>query len=61
MIQAAPTNASVGVLLNMVYLKPEPSPSAFEAFYDIPTLADTTTIQSFYNFMSGAVMPDIPR
>ncbi|RJE27102.1 FAD binding domain protein [Aspergillus sclerotialis] len=61
MIQAAPTNASVGVLVNLVYLKPESSPAAFRAFYDIPTLADSTKIQSFNEFMAGGVMPNIAR
>lgn len=61
MIQAATMNSSIGVLLNLVYLKPEASPAAFESFYGIPTLSDMTTIQSFVEFMDGAVMPDIPR
>jgi hypothetical protein len=61
MVQAAITNASTGVLLNLVYLKPEASPAAFEPFYGIPTLEDTTAIQPFINFSSKAVMPDIPR
>lgn len=61
MVQAATTNSSVGVLLNLVYLKPMANPAAFDPFYGIPTLDDTTVIQSFVDFMSGAVMPDIPR
>ncbi|MCJ1247587.1 hypothetical protein MMC30_004802 [Trapelia coarctata] len=61
MIQAATTNASVGVILNMVYLKPEASPSAFNPFYSIPTLFDTTRILTFTEMMSGQIVPGIPR
>ncbi|KUL91069.1 hypothetical protein ZTR_01016 [Talaromyces verruculosus] len=61
MVQAATTNTSIGVLLNLVYLKPMANPAAFDPFYGIPTLEDTTVIQSFVDFLSGAVMPDIPR
>ncbi|KAK3179107.1 hypothetical protein OEA41_001246 [Lepraria neglecta] len=44
MMQAFTTNASVGAVLNMVYLKPEASPPAFSPFYSIPTTGDTTKI-----------------
>ncbi|KAE8375365.1 putative FAD-binding oxidoreductase [Aspergillus bertholletiae] len=61
MVQAVPMNATGGVILNMVYLRPEESPAAFEPFYSLPTIQDTTKIQSFTEFMSGAFLPDIPR
>lgn len=60
-LQAAVTNASIGVLLNLIYLKPVESPSAFDVFYDIPTLLDTTKIQTMTEFLSGGVLPSIPR
>ncbi|KAI9784387.1 MAG: hypothetical protein M1816_000858 [Peltula sp. TS41687] len=61
MMQAFPTNASFGVLLNMVYLKPEESPPAFDPFYVIPTTADTTKIQTLTEMMSGLQVPAISR
>ena len=61
MLQAFTTNASVGGVLNMVYLKPEPSPKAFEQFYPIPTTGDTTKIQSLTQMMSGQRVPALPR
>jgi hypothetical protein len=61
MLQAFPTNQSVGVVLNMVYLKPEPSPPAFAPFYSIPTTADTTKVQTLREMMSGQGVPAIPR
>lgn len=45
----------------MVYLKPEASPPAFAPFYEIPTIADTTKIQTLREMMSGQGVPDIPR
>ncbi|KAH8432933.1 FAD-binding oxidoreductase [Aspergillus melleus] len=61
MIQAAPLNESIGVLVNMVYLKPEANPAAFKPFEKLSTVADTTKVQSFVEMMGGAVLPDIPR
>jgi hypothetical protein len=61
MMQAFSTNQSIGVVLNMVYLKPEASPPAFAPFYEIPTTADTTKIQTLREMMSGQGVPDIPR
>lgn len=60
-MQAFLTNASVGAVLNMVYLKPEASPPAFSPFYPIPTIADTTKTQSLTEVISGQIMPAIPR
>ncbi|GKZ23469.1 hypothetical protein AbraIFM66951_008503 [Aspergillus brasiliensis] len=62
MVEAVPlNNNSSGVILNLVYLKPEVSPAAFAPFYSLPTVLDTTKIQSFVEFMSGTVLPDLPR
>ena len=61
MLQAFPTNASIGAILNMVYLKPEVNPPAFAAFNNISAVMDTTKIQSFTDFLSGQEVPDIPR
>ena len=61
MFQAFTTNASVGGVLNIVYLKPEISPAAFASFYSIPTTGDTTKIQTLTQMMSGQRVPDIPR
>ncbi|KAL8867990.1 MAG: hypothetical protein Q9174_005292 [Haloplaca sp. 1 TL-2023] len=59
--QAFTTNASVGAVLNMVYLKPEMSPAAFNPFYSIPTVNDTTKIQSLTEMISGQMVPPLPR
>ncbi|PYH43915.1 FAD-binding oxidoreductase [Aspergillus saccharolyticus JOP 1030-1] len=61
MVEAVPLNSTGGVILNLVYLKPEPAPAAFAPFAALPTVLDTTQIQSFLTFMSGAVLPDLPR
>ena len=61
MLQAFMTNASVGAVMNMVYLKPEASPPAFSPFYSIPTTNDTTKIQTLTQMMSGQIVPPIPR
>ena len=61
MMQAFTTNASVGAVLNMVYLKPEPSPAAFSPFYLIPTTSDTTKVQTLTKMISGQIVPAIPR
>lgn len=61
MMQAFTTNASVGAVLNMVYLKPEVSPPAFSPFYSISTTFDTTKIQTLTQMMSGQIVPGIPR
>ncbi|KAF2014438.1 putative FAD-binding oxidoreductase [Aaosphaeria arxii CBS 175.79] len=61
MLQAFPTNQSIGVVLNMVYLRPVPSPAAFAPFYNIPTTGDLTRVQTLREMMSGQGVPDIPR
>ena len=59
--QVFTTNSSIGVVLTMVYLKPEVAPSAFKPFYSIPTVLDTTKIQTFSQVMGGQSVPAIPR
>ena len=61
MMQAFPTNNSIGAVLNMVYLKPEISPAAFSSFYHIPTTGDTTKIQRLSQMIGGQRVPAIPR
>ncbi|KAG8526456.1 uncharacterized protein KY384_000049 [Bacidia gigantensis] len=61
MMQASTTNASVGAVLNMVYLKPEITPPAFAPFYNIPTIGDLTKLQTLTEMMSGQMLPDLPR
>ena len=60
-MQGFTTNASIGTFLNMVYLKPQASPSAFKAFENIPTVSDTTKIQTLNQFIGGQLVPQIPR
>ncbi|KAI1347633.1 putative FAD-binding oxidoreductase [Xylaria sp. FL0043] len=52
-IQGFQTNSSFGVNLELVYLKPEESPEAFAPFYSIPTIADTTRLRTFSDFLTG--------
>ncbi|KAL9079557.1 MAG: hypothetical protein Q9157_001554 [Trypethelium eluteriae] len=61
MLQAFTTNSSVGVVLNMVYLKPVENPPAFEPFYQFPTIDDTTKLQTLTEMISGQRVPNIPR
>jgi hypothetical protein len=61
MLQGFPTNSSLGILLNMVYLKPIESPPAFAPFYNITTTFDTTKKQTLTEFLSGQASVDIPR
>lgn len=61
MFQAFTTNASVGAVLDIVYLKPESNPAAFSPFYPIPTTSDTTKIQSITEMIGSQYVPDIPR
>ncbi|KAL8695587.1 MAG: hypothetical protein Q9224_003320 [Gallowayella concinna] len=60
-LQAFTTNNSVGAFMNMVYLKPEVAPLAFRPFYSIPTVIDTTRIQTLTQFISGQLVPTVPR
>lgn len=61
MLQPFGTNQSLGAMVSMVYLKPEESPVVFKPFYDIPTVGDTTMLQTLNRMMSGQVVPGLPR
>ncbi|KAI1809067.1 putative FAD-binding oxidoreductase [Poronia punctata] len=56
-ILSSPTNSTVGVLVSMIYLKPEDNPAAFSAFDDIPTTSDNTGIKSFTSYLAEYVIP----
>ena len=60
-MQSFITNATIGAFINMVYLKPEVSPAAFSPFYSIPTVGDTTKLQTLTEMISGQIVPSIPR
>ncbi|KAL8727257.1 MAG: hypothetical protein Q9181_005778 [Wetmoreana brouardii] len=60
-MQAFLTNASIGAFVNMVYLKPEVSPAAFSPFYSIPTVNDTTKIQTLTQMINGQLVPPTTR
>jgi hypothetical protein len=61
MLQGFTTNASIGLVLNMVYLKPIESPPVFAPFYNINTSFDTTKIQTLTEFLGGQTSVSIPR
>ncbi|KAF7594715.1 hypothetical protein BBP40_008608 [Aspergillus hancockii] len=61
MLQAFTTGDTIGAVLNMVYLKPEKEPAAFAPFASIPTVNDTTKIQTLTQMISGQMVPPIPR
>jgi hypothetical protein len=60
MLQPFATNNSLGAVLNMVYLKPM-SPAAFRAFDGIPTVGDTTKLQTLSEMINGQMVPGLPR
>lgn len=62
-VAAVPTNASIGLLASMVYLKPEevPAREAFAPFLSINSNYDTTAITSYTDYMDAYPIPDIPR
>ncbi len=60
-LQVFTTNATIGVVLTVVYLKPEVSPPAFKPFYSIRTVIDTTKIQTITQLISGRMVPPVPR
>ncbi|KAF2834220.1 FAD-binding domain-containing protein [Patellaria atrata CBS 101060] len=64
MIQVPVTNASIGIILNMVYLNPTANPPAFRAFENLSSFADTVSIRSFEDFMADSLLlstVDYPR
>ncbi|KAI1377104.1 putative FAD-binding oxidoreductase [Hypoxylon crocopeplum] len=61
MLQAFPTNASIGAILNIVYLKGEAEPEAFAPFRNITPLADLTQLQTLTELMLAAPLPELTR
>ncbi|KAI1139195.1 putative FAD-binding oxidoreductase [Hypoxylon sp. FL0543] len=57
----SPTNASIGALVSMVYLKPQEEPAAFAPFYSINTTSDSTAIKSFTDYLAEYAVPSVPR
>lgn len=60
MIQGFPGNRSVGVVVSMIYLKPEESPAAFAPFYGLNTTFDTTQVSSYTEFLSSQGVLGLP-
>ncbi|KAI0598823.1 putative FAD-binding oxidoreductase [Biscogniauxia sp. FL1348] len=61
MLQAFPLNSTIGVIVNMVYMKPVESPSVFAPFYNISTVADTTKLQTLTEFLASQTAAELPR
>ncbi|KAI1654038.1 putative FAD-binding oxidoreductase [Daldinia decipiens] len=61
MLQAFPTNATIGAILNIVYLKPEEEPEAFAPFRNITPIADLTKLQTLTELMLAAPLPELTR
>lgn len=61
MLQGFPINETIGIVLSMVYLKPEMFPPAFEPFYSINTTSDSTTLSTYYEFLATQGSVDLPR
>lgn len=61
MIQGFVTNATIGVALSVIYLKPEESPSAFSPFYNLSTTYDTTAITTLTEFLASQGSAILPR
>ncbi|KAI1413420.1 putative FAD-binding oxidoreductase [Hypoxylon sp. FL1857] len=59
-IAICPTNSSIGVLVSMVYLKPE-KPAAFAPFDLINATSDSTAIKSFVDYLAEYGVPSVPR
>ncbi|KAF2647653.1 putative FAD-binding oxidoreductase [Lophiostoma macrostomum CBS 122681] len=57
----SPTNSTIGILVSMVYLKPEQGPKAFAAFDSLNASFDSTGIKNFTDYMAEYVVPDILR
>ncbi|KAJ5816160.1 FAD-binding oxidoreductase [Penicillium robsamsonii] len=58
---AAINTTDVGLILQMVYLKPEEYPVAFNLFSEIPTLLDTTGLKTLSAMMGEFPTPTLPR
>lgn len=61
-LNAAATNQTdVGVILTLVYLKPEDKPEIFSDFYKIEALMDTTGLKPLSSIMGEFPTPVVPR
>jgi hypothetical protein len=60
-VLASPTNSTIGVIVSMVYLKPEKPHLQFAAFDALNASSDSTAIKSFSSYMAEYVVPEIPR
>ncbi|KAI0886385.1 putative FAD-binding oxidoreductase [Annulohypoxylon maeteangense] len=60
-ILTSATNASVGIWVSMIYLKPQENPAAFSAFYGINTISDSTAIKKFTEYMAEYAIPKFER
>lgn len=60
-LQGFPLNASLGIVMSMVYLKPEAEPAAFAPFSKFTPLVDTVTIQSIKDYIGAYPVPDLTR
>ncbi|RYO80892.1 hypothetical protein DL766_010441 [Monosporascus sp. MC13-8B] len=61
MLQGFPINGTLGVMLSMVYLKPDESPPAFEPFYSISTTMDSMKTSTYYELLASQGSVDLPR
>jgi hypothetical protein len=59
MILASPTDETVGVMLTLIYLKPQVFPAAFEPFYRINSTLDTTGLQTLASFIISNPIPEM--
>ncbi|OTA53613.1 putative FAD-binding oxidoreductase [Hypoxylon sp. EC38] len=60
-LQGFVTNASVGIALSLVYLKPVENPPAFAPFYGINTTSDSTALTTLTEFLTGQGPASFPR
>jgi hypothetical protein len=61
MLQAFIAGGTISAVMNMIYIQPEPNPSAFAPFASISTVDDLTRIQTLTKMMSGQMVPDNHR
>lgn len=58
---AATNQTDLGIILTLIYLKPEPNPAVFAPFDAIPALVDTVRVQTLTAAMSEFPTPALPR
>ncbi|RDA95625.1 hypothetical protein CP533_1159 [Ophiocordyceps camponoti-saundersi (nom. inval.)] len=61
MLQAFPTNHTLGAVLTVVYLKAEAWPSVLAPFSRIPFTTDATKIRSYLDLLANTNIPTLPR